>query len=409
LRTARSDHLDQLESRRMWQERAQVSEARLKESQGSAASNSFMLCLIDGDGYLASHLSLGMDSMLTSSKFNDNLISQGVIGGGEAATRLLDNIRRHIRHIDGAMQWKIIVRIYANLDGLLKKYTYIDFVEEKKALRQFVTGFTQSQPLFDFIDAGQGKERADHKIKEQLNLFINNSYCKHMMLGIAHDNGYVPALDPYKNDSAAVSRITLIEPLNLGWEYSRLPFEVNHFESLFRSQDLPNDRAPPKSQPRQYPTPKQPAQTQGPQKHRPVLAHDLVTREPMYPGPVLLNKDDERVDEYLGTPSDKGEANLESRIRGGSKLCNMFHLRGDCNDAKCPYSHEPSLEGEELVAFALKARLTACHAGSRCRSRLCVLGHLCPHGSSCSRKKTCYFNKVHYVDAKVDHEATVME
>ncbi|KAL8669815.1 MAG: hypothetical protein Q9224_007714 [Gallowayella concinna] len=165
LRTARSDHLDQLESRRMWQERAQDSEARLKESQGSAASNSFMLCLIDGDGYLVSHFLRGMDSMLTPPKFNDNFISQGAVGGGEAATRLLDNIKRHIRHIEGAMQWKIIVRIYANLEGLLKKYTYIDFVDEKKALRQFVAGFTQSQPLFDFIDAGQGKERADHKIK----------------------------------------------------------------------------------------------------------------------------------------------------------------------------------------------------------------------------------------------------
>lgn len=63
------------------------------------------------------------------------------------------------------MHWRIIVRVYANLEGLSKKYTYIDFIEEKKVLRHFVAGFTQSQPLFDFIDAGQGKERADHKIK----------------------------------------------------------------------------------------------------------------------------------------------------------------------------------------------------------------------------------------------------
>ncbi|KAL8801664.1 MAG: hypothetical protein Q9182_004301 [Xanthomendoza sp. 2 TL-2023] len=397
LKTARSDHFDQLESRRIWQERAQNSESRLNDLQGSAVSNGFMLCLIDGDGYL----------------FSDNLISQGGIGGGEAATRLLHNIKRCVQHIEGAMQWKIMVRIYANLEGLLRKYTYIDFVEEKTALRQFVAGFTQSQPLFDFIDAGQGKERADHKIKEQLNLFINNSYCKHIMLGVAHDNGYVPALDPYKNDPAAVSRITLIEPLHVGWEFSKLPFKVTHFESLFRSQELPNDRAPLKSQPRQYPPSpvKQPSQPQAPQTqtHRPVVAQNLITRRPIYPGPLLLNKDDERVDEYLGTPGDRGEAILESRIRSDSKLCNMFHLRGHCNDTKCPYSHEPYLEEEELVAFALKARLTACHAGSRCRSKVCVLGHMCPHGSNCSRKKTCYFSKVHHVDPKVDREVMDME
>lgn len=68
---------------------------------------------------------------------------------------------------EGAIHWKIIVRVYANIEGLLKKYAYIGFTEEEKALRQFVAGFTQSQPLFDFVDAGQGKERADHKIRDQ--------------------------------------------------------------------------------------------------------------------------------------------------------------------------------------------------------------------------------------------------
>lgn len=36
LSVARSDHLDQLNSRRMWQEKAQLAEMRLKESQESA-------------------------------------------------------------------------------------------------------------------------------------------------------------------------------------------------------------------------------------------------------------------------------------------------------------------------------------------------------------------------------------
>lgn len=78
---------------------------------------------------------------------------------------MLDNIKRHIQPYDGAIHWKMIVRIYANLEGLLRKYAYIGFNEEEKALRQFVSSFTQSQPLFDFIDAGHGKERADHKIR----------------------------------------------------------------------------------------------------------------------------------------------------------------------------------------------------------------------------------------------------
>ncbi|KAI4271764.1 MAG: hypothetical protein LQ337_005772 [Flavoplaca oasis] len=147
LRIANSDHLDQLNSRRLWQEKAQSYENKLNETAG----NGLVLCLIDGDGYL----------------FEDSLIIQGAIGGGEAANRLLNNIKRSMQQHEGAIHWKIIVRVYANIEGLLKKYAYIGFTEEEKALRQFVAGFTQSQPLFDFVDAGQGKERADHKIRDQ--------------------------------------------------------------------------------------------------------------------------------------------------------------------------------------------------------------------------------------------------
>ncbi len=35
LTIARSDHLDQLNSRRLWQDKAQIAEARLKDSQES--------------------------------------------------------------------------------------------------------------------------------------------------------------------------------------------------------------------------------------------------------------------------------------------------------------------------------------------------------------------------------------
>ncbi|KAL8765568.1 MAG: hypothetical protein Q9209_007399 [Squamulea sp. 1 TL-2023] len=345
----------------MWQEKAQIYENKFNES----ASNSFLLCLIDGDGYL----------------FNDNLIGQGALGGGEAANRLLNNIKRHIQQFEGAMHWRIIVRVYANIEGLLKKFAYIGFTEEENALRQFVAGFTQSQPLFDFVDAGQGKERADHKIK-----------------------------DPYKNSLAVASRISLLKAGQLGREFYGLPFEVVQFDSVFRMVELPNERPPYKIPNKPIYPYKPPSQPVAPQKEKSAVAQDITARRPIYPGPVLLNKDDERVDEYLGTPSEWGETLLASYIRDGNKLCNVHHLLQRCNSgSRCPYSHEPFLEGDELVAFALRARLTACHAGSRCRNRMCVLGHLCPHGANCPRKKTCYFNKVHHVDPRIDHEFTDME
>lgn len=245
---------------------------------------------------------------------------------------------------------------------------------------------------------------------EQLSLFINNIQCKHIMLGVAHDNGYVPTLDPYKNHPTVGSQISLLKPGRLGREFYGLPFEVVQFDSIFRTVDLPNDRPPHKLQQQLVHLHKSPLQPAASPSVPPTANNGLTTRCPIYPGPVLLNKDGERVDEYLGTPSEFAETVLKSLISNGNRLCNIHHLQQKCNAGpKCPYSHEPTLEGEELVAFALKARLTPCHAGSKCRSRMCVLGHVCPHGANCTRKKTCYFYKVHHVDPRVDREATDTE
>ncbi|KAL8869529.1 MAG: hypothetical protein Q9174_004206 [Haloplaca sp. 1 TL-2023] len=411
LKTAQNDHLDQLSSRRHWQDKALSAEARLKQTQDSA--------------------------------FDDNLIKQGAFGGGEAANRLLDNIKRHVQQYDGAIHWKIIIRIYANLEGLLKKYAYIGFVEEERSLRQFVSGFTQSQPLFDFVDVGQGKERADHKIREQLNLFATNVQCKHMLLGVAHDNGYVPTLDLYKNNQTSAVPISLLKPVNIGREYQGLPFEFVQVDSIFRSEELPNRRPiygsqnpnmnaryPPLSPvkhnrhssvmdgPEDIPN-RRPAHansTYGTNPRQPPLPpvnhdqHSSVTdvSRPFYPRPVFLNAYDERVDDVLELPNSRADAKLQERIRSSGKLCNDFHLKGDCQKS-CGFVHEPPLEGDELLAFALRARKSPCHRGIKCRSRTCTLGHICPNGPNCSRKGTCYFKKLHNVHPEIAREYMDMD
>ncbi|KAL8662303.1 MAG: hypothetical protein Q9202_004832 [Teloschistes flavicans] len=370
LKIAKGDLNHEITSRRMLQDKVQDVEAKLKGTQESA--------------------------------FDDNLIRQGAVGGSEAAHRLLDNIKHHIQHYDGSTTWKILVRVYTNLEGLFTKYTYIGFNEEASCLRHFVAGFTQSQPFFDYVDAGFGKERADHKIKEQFDLFIDNIQCKHILLGIAHDNGYVPTLDAFKNDATIASRISLLKPITKGREYNGLPFEIASFESIFRKEELPHDRPMYGKQTRTLPPPRQPLFSPLSMRKR-ATGKDLVARRPLYPGPIWLNKDNQRVDEDLGDPSEKSLMNLESLVRS-NKLCNDQQLRGGCTNPSCRYSHEPALDGEELIAFALTARRTPCGGGSRCRSKLCVLGHQCPFGLSCARRSTCYFKKLHTNDLTMDHE-----
>ena len=63
--------------------------------------------------------------------------------------------------------------------------------------------------MFCFIDAGAGKERADHKIRETLRLYLPMAQCKHVFFGPSHDNGYIVVLERYRREYA--SKLTLVE------------------------------------------------------------------------------------------------------------------------------------------------------------------------------------------------------
>ena len=58
-----------------------------------------------------------------------------------------------------------MVRVYANFAGLSRKLVRVGINGSVNDLAVFASGFTCSQPLFDFVDAGYGKEGADYKIK----------------------------------------------------------------------------------------------------------------------------------------------------------------------------------------------------------------------------------------------------
>lgn len=78
-----------------------------------------------------------------------------------------------------------------------------------------------------------------------LTTFVHNQYCKQIMLGCCHDNGYLPNLDPYTKNPAIVARITLMRRSRLGHFYSNLPFSVADLSSVFRNSDLPDTAAGP--------------------------------------------------------------------------------------------------------------------------------------------------------------------
>ena len=111
---------------------------------------SFVLALIDGDGMI----------------FDDQLIQRGESGGKEAANRLGNEIREYCSQYNEnlAPDYRIVVRVYANLKGLADVCYRTGIIESQHILEGFVRGFTGSKALFDFVDVGSGKDRADEKI-----------------------------------------------------------------------------------------------------------------------------------------------------------------------------------------------------------------------------------------------------
>ena len=58
-----------------------------------------------------------------------------------------------------------MVQLYLSLDKLAIKLAQVGLAQTPQDLRLFAQRFSVNQPLFSIIDVGQGKERADHKIK----------------------------------------------------------------------------------------------------------------------------------------------------------------------------------------------------------------------------------------------------
>lgn len=58
----------------------------------------------------------------------------------------------------------IVVRIYANIKGLAETCCKAGIISKASTVEDFTRGFTRSKHLFDFVDVGHGKDRADDKL-----------------------------------------------------------------------------------------------------------------------------------------------------------------------------------------------------------------------------------------------------
>lgn len=70
-------------------------------------------------------------------------------------------------------KYDIIVKAYVNIDGLGQSLVKKGIVKSVDELRKFWHGFVGRRGLFDVVDVGYGKEKADHKIRGKFPIIVH--------------------------------------------------------------------------------------------------------------------------------------------------------------------------------------------------------------------------------------------
>ncbi|KAH9827470.1 zinc finger protein [Teratosphaeria destructans] len=398
----------------------------LDHLQGLLNRDPFVLLLIDGDGLI----------------FRSSYLRDGENGGRRAADALNRAVKRWTAEnvVDcKTLDVKVVVRVFANIKGLATVCTNGGIISSPDVLEQFARGFTRGNNLFDFVDVGYGKDRADSKVSETFKLFLTDYHCRQIVLGCSHDNGYARLLEQFVNDPEANQRVTLLEGVPFEKELTVLPFRTVKFGDIFRdsklvttmpdlltgtaaayrprvdSSGLSADSAV--FTPRTG-TPYSPAYSPGVQRNSHLRAASITSSlnssEPDTPVTgaigswsniakasaskpfvdikprtasnsadmhmeILRNVKGQRIDPPL--EYDKDEVQRLKKI----KLCNQHYIgpNGCCHynagkEDKCPHRHDKKMTKHELHCLRIVARETPCKKKMDCDDPTCIYGHRCP-------------------------------
>ena len=116
--------------------------------------------------------------------------------------------------------------------------------------------------------------------------------------------------------------------------------------------------------------------------------------------PISVNKEGYRIDTYIPSPSTEEWAAYSRRIKQ-HKLCNSYHLAGECGNLSCGFDHSHA-DDTSLRVIQYIMRQRPCRNGGTCRWSKCYMGHHCQK-DGCTGSKGCYFNQqAHGVDLKVN-------
>lgn len=113
---------------------------------------------LDPNGYRASAY---------GTQFRDELVQQGLDGGKRAASLLRQAVEEELKLSvpDTAHYLQVSVWVYANVKGLAWAYKEENILPVSHCLDEFIRGFNMGDVMCNYVDAGNGKECADEKVK----------------------------------------------------------------------------------------------------------------------------------------------------------------------------------------------------------------------------------------------------
>ncbi|KAJ5376881.1 hypothetical protein N7509_013767 [Penicillium cosmopolitanum] len=164
-------------------------------------------------------------------KFLDSFVQDGQNGGRSAAKALIEAVQGHVQTLipKSSPNIQYCIRVYANVAGLTKTYRGTDTVSSNDTLEAFIRGFNMENVLCDFVNAGNGKECVDVKIRAHFDRDLLNIHCQHIVFCGSADNGYARILGPHRGSN----RILLVEGPPFAHELKALvpDFETTSFST----------------------------------------------------------------------------------------------------------------------------------------------------------------------------------
>ncbi|OJJ46820.1 hypothetical protein ASPZODRAFT_131709 [Penicilliopsis zonata CBS 506.65] len=392
---------------RSFQQDLKDREADIRVNNNNIAKMNFVSVLIDGDGV----------------PFIDDLVSMGAEGGQEAARQLLASVSQYMEELEPSISnIHVSVHIYANIQGLGRAYRDAGILDAPAMLENFVRGFNMGNASCDFVDAGNGSQCADEKLRANFERAMVDLHCRHIIFGGSTDNGYARILVPCSDHDA--DKVTLLEGPPFARELKELASRFRHksFPTLFRSAKIPNrgSLSPSKGPQPQLSPPRIPSTKSPPLS---VASPPKVAVQPInYAGVAATSQASHiQVIYDLKTPASTAAKSRVARNAKGQRVdrpltfnqtdynnikpqryCNLYHINRSCPDeSTCGHKHGPRLQGRQLEALKHLARTAPCRSGGLyCSDEECVYGHRCVL-TRCERAKCRFSDEMHDVDSVI--------